>query len=341
MRLRLAGMTAAAALLLLNAPSARAATTEFGAARGVSAAADNSPHREGTVTRGGVTIHYLDWGGGGEPIVLVPGLGSTAHTFDEFAPLLAAQYRVISVTRRGFGQSGRPVSGYETPSLADDIRAVLDHLGLRRVTLVGHSMGGAEAVWLAVHHSERVARVVLLESYCYGCPQTAPPLAKQPAGRPPGRPSPTAADRRSVGALRAFNARLSGAKAPEAEVAATHRVEPDGRIAGRNEAADAASSVRSGLARSEIDRIRQPTLLILAVERGPEDAVRWIRPLVGPNRAWAQWSSDVHQSSQRAWATLFTQQQPRGLVRWVPGGAHHVYQSHPSTVASMLRAFIG
>lgn len=340
MRLRLTEAAIAASMLITIAQSAPSATIASLAEHSLVTWSDSSPHQEGTVLRSGVAIHYLDWGGQGEPIILLPGLGSTAHAFDEFAPLLSERNRIIGVTRRGFGQSGRPSEGYETPSLSADVLAVLNHLGLRRVTLVGHSMGGAEAVWLAVHHPDRVARVILLESYCYGCPQTPPPLAEKPAGRAPGRPSPTASDLSSASALRTFNARLSGATAPEAEVAATHRVLPNGGIAGRNEAAMAAAGVRSGLVKSEIDRVRQPTLLVLAVERGPEDAVRWIRPLVGADRAWAQWSSDLHQRSQQAWATLFARLQPSGVVEWVPGGAHHVYQSHPARVANIIKAFI-
>lgn len=323
------------------AGSELAARVSVARSTGVLTSLDDSLHRQGTVLSGGVAIHYLDWGGAGEPIVLIPGLGSSAHTFDEFAPLLATQYRVVGITRRGYGQSGQPTSGYETRSLSEDVLAVLNQLGLRRVTLVGHSLGGAEAVWLAVHHPSRVSRVILLESYCYGCPQTPPPLAEKPPGRPPARPSPTSADRQSFGALREFNARLTGATAPEAEIAATHHVEPDGTVGGRNEAGVAAVSIRAGLARSEIERIRQPTLLVLAVERGPEDAVRWIRPLVGPDSAWAHWSADVHQRSQRAWATLFNHLQPRGEIKWVPGGSHHVYQSNASDVAAIIQAFIG
>ena len=138
-------------------------------------------HREAYAVRDGVRLHYLTGAGSGEPAVFRPGLRSTAHTFDEFAPRLQGRYRPIAITRHGFGQSGRPPVGYDTPTHAADGLAVLDALGFERATLVGQSLGGAEAVWLAVHHMERVRRVVLLASYCFGCPQAMPPHTSPPA----------------------------------------------------------------------------------------------------------------------------------------------------------------
>ncbi len=301
---------------------------------------DQAPHREGFVARDGVRIHFLDWGGTGEPLILLAGLGSTAHTFDEFAPRLTPRYRVIAVTRRGFGQSDWPARGYDTPSLAADVIAVLDTLQLGRVTVVGHSMGGAEAVWLAVHVPTRVVRVVMLESYCYQCNQTAPLMPTMPAVRAPTRPSATKTDFQSVDALRSFNSRVSGATFPTSELAVTHAVQADGRITGRHESAVAREAVRRGLARSELERVRQPTLLLLAVERNAEDAVRWLRPLKGDARVWAEWSATVHQRSQQAWATAFKLVQPNGVVEWIPGGVHQVYTSDPVPVVKALQRFV-
>jgi len=104
-------------------------------------AADASPHREGWVSRGEVHVHYLDWGGTGEPIVFLPGLGSSAHTYDAFAPRLRDGFRPVAITRRGFGQSGRPTTGYDTPSLAADVLAVLDSLKLTQVKRSGSALG--------------------------------------------------------------------------------------------------------------------------------------------------------------------------------------------------------
>jgi non-heme chloroperoxidase len=58
-----------------------------------------------------VKLEVLDWGGTGRNLVLLAGLGNTAHVFDSLGPKLAAHHHVIGITRRGFGQSSAPHSG--------------------------------------------------------------------------------------------------------------------------------------------------------------------------------------------------------------------------------------
>lgn len=55
-----------------------------------------------------VKLEVLDWGGTGRNLVLLAGLGGTAHVFDSLGPKLAVHYHVIGITRRGFGQSSAP-----------------------------------------------------------------------------------------------------------------------------------------------------------------------------------------------------------------------------------------
>jgi len=59
-----------------------------------------------------VKLAVLDWGGTGRPVVLFTGFGNTAHVFDDFAPKLTSQYHGYGITRRGFGASSVPPSGY-------------------------------------------------------------------------------------------------------------------------------------------------------------------------------------------------------------------------------------
>src|SRR3954463_298569 len=82
-------------------------------------AQDASPHRVRfyTVDRNG-RLEILDWGGSGRAVVLLTGLGATAHDFDEFALKLSSTYHVYAVTRRGFGNSGAPPFGYDSDELA-------------------------------------------------------------------------------------------------------------------------------------------------------------------------------------------------------------------------------
>ena len=92
----------------------------------------------------GVQLEVLDFGGSGRPIVLLAGFGNTAHVYDELAPKLTGAGHVYAVTRRGFGVSSRPQSGYDVSRLGEDVLAVIETLRLEKPVLVGHSMAGQE-----------------------------------------------------------------------------------------------------------------------------------------------------------------------------------------------------
>ena len=126
---------------------------------------DGSPHQTRLVrVDSGVQLEVLDWGGSGRPVVLLAGLGGTAHDFDAFAPKLAATCHVYGVTRRGFGHSSTPPSGYDADTLGDDVLAVIDSLGLRRPVVAGHSMAGEELSSIGSRHPERVSGLIYLEA---------------------------------------------------------------------------------------------------------------------------------------------------------------------------------
>ena len=115
------------------------------------------------VTLDGVRFHYLDWGGDGDPLLLLAGLGCTAHVFTELAPHLSDRFRVLALTRRGHGLTDQVQSGHALADAAEDARRLLDALGIERAHVVGHSMGGGEVSALAARHPGRVARVVYLD----------------------------------------------------------------------------------------------------------------------------------------------------------------------------------
>lgn len=112
----------------------------------------------------GVELEVLDWGGGGRPIVLLAGLGNTAHVFDALASRLTGFGRVLGVTRRGYGASSRPESGYEVRRLGEDVVAVLDVLEFQSPILVGHSLAGVEISYVASRHPEKIAGAVYLDA---------------------------------------------------------------------------------------------------------------------------------------------------------------------------------
>ncbi|HTR79234.1 MAG TPA: alpha/beta hydrolase, partial [Gemmatimonadaceae bacterium] len=119
-------------------------------ARAFSGYVDEAPHRVGFVTVAkGVRLEYLDFGGSGPPLVLLAGIGNTAHAYDDFAPGFTDRFHVVAITRRGFGASSHPDTGYSIPTLAHDIKVVLDSLHLGRVDVMGHSFAGQEMTHFA------------------------------------------------------------------------------------------------------------------------------------------------------------------------------------------------
>ena len=92
----------------------------------------------------GVKLEVLDWGGSGEPVLLLAGHGDSGHVFDDFAPQLAHGFHVFAITRRGFGASSQPEQGYDLARMVEDIARVTETLKLKRVNLVGHSIAGDE-----------------------------------------------------------------------------------------------------------------------------------------------------------------------------------------------------
>jgi len=98
----------------------------------------------GTQNEAPIKIHYEDHGSG-QPVVLIHGYPLNGNSWErQERQLLAANYRVISYDRRGFGQSSQPTDGYDYDTFAGDLNALLEHLDLEDVVLVGFSMGSGE-----------------------------------------------------------------------------------------------------------------------------------------------------------------------------------------------------
>jgi len=98
-----------------------------------------------------VQLEVLDWGGTGRPVVLLAGLGNTAHVYDDFAERLSETCHVYGITRRGYGASTHANSGYTVDRRVNDVLQVLDALKLVAPVLVGHSSGGPLLSKIADH----------------------------------------------------------------------------------------------------------------------------------------------------------------------------------------------
>jgi pimeloyl-ACP methyl ester carboxylesterase len=152
-------------------------------------AADESRH--GFAPVNGIKLHYIDWGGTGPAILFLTGLGDSADSFDSLAMRFTDRFHVWGLTRRGQGQSDKPDSGYDPQSLADDVRAFMDAIGIPRATLIGFSVAGSEMTRFATRYPSRIDRLVYMDAaddYMSGYelatnPRTRYPL---PLPDPPG-----------------------------------------------------------------------------------------------------------------------------------------------------------
>src|SRR5262249_51332232 len=136
------------------------------------------------------------------------------------------RFRVIGITRRGFGRSSRPANGYDLSTRARDDIAVLDSLNIRRAVIVGHSVAGTELSALAAGYPDRVDKLVYLDALDIG----SDGWASLP--QPPRAPELTAADLVSVQRLAAASARDDGFRRPLAATCNMIRSDSSGRVVG-------------------------------------------------------------------------------------------------------------
>jgi esterase len=116
------------------------------------------------VVLGGMRLHYLDWGGSGAQLLFLHGGGLTAHTWDLVCLALRASSRCIALDQRGHGDSDWSASlDYGTEAHVRDLEALIEHLGLERPVLVGHSMGALNALSYAAHHADSLAGLVIVD----------------------------------------------------------------------------------------------------------------------------------------------------------------------------------
>jgi pimeloyl-ACP methyl ester carboxylesterase len=110
----------------------------------------------------GVTLHVVDWGGTGDPLLFLPSWASTSHVFDEFAPRFANEHHVLVMNVRGHGPSSKPERGYTIERLTKDVEVVLDKLDISRVTLVGLSRSASLVTQFAAMYPNRVKGLIYL-----------------------------------------------------------------------------------------------------------------------------------------------------------------------------------
>lgn len=125
-----------------------------------------TPWREGFVETPEVRLRYLEWSDPGQaPLLLLHGIGQTAHTWGYFATAMQRHYRVIAIDQRGHGDSSwAPDGDYSPAAHARDLDAFIEQLKLESFALIGFSMGGRNAIGLTDRHPTKVRRLVIVDA---------------------------------------------------------------------------------------------------------------------------------------------------------------------------------
>jgi non-heme chloroperoxidase len=300
--------------------------------------------RERIIAANGTTLHTIDYGGVGVPIVFLAGLGNSAHIFDEFAPRFTNAGHVLAFTRRGYGQSGRPTTGYDARSLANDVVALLDSLRLTRAVLVGHSVAGDELSEVAASHPGRVLGVAYIDA-AFDRSATLARVAEAIAinALPPTPPDPTASDTRTLAAFQSWLARLRGYVAPLADVRATYRTDAAGRVTGTSDEPSAALRIVEGERAPQLSAISGPMLLMYAVNRSVATEFPWIATLTTQRAAaesqaarYLDWQQRFEAQQRAVWRAA----RPAAQVVEVANGSHYLFLTNADAVESALRTFI-
>lgn len=115
----------------------------------------------------GVRLHYLV-AGKGHPVILLHGYAQNSHMWRPLIPQLAKTHTVIAPDLRGFGQSSKPMTGYDKKTMAQDIHALAQWLGYQHVVVVGHDIGLMVAYAYAAQYPNEVDRIALMDAFLPG-----------------------------------------------------------------------------------------------------------------------------------------------------------------------------
>jgi pimeloyl-ACP methyl ester carboxylesterase len=129
-----------------------------------SPAAVAAPAEGSVASADGVPIHYRATGRGEPTVVLVHCWGCSSEEWTDVVPALAATHRVVTLDLAGHGRSGKGRTAWTVPAFTGDVRAVMDHLGVQKAILVGHSMAGAIVIDAAAAMPSRVVGVIPVDA---------------------------------------------------------------------------------------------------------------------------------------------------------------------------------
>jgi len=293
----------------------------------------------------GAAIQYLDWGGRGDTVVLLAGLGDTAYIWSEFAPRLVPSYRVVAITRRSYGGSGSAKS-HDAGESAEDVVALLNHIGVRKASLVGHSLAGDEMTAFAIAHPDRAQALVYLDA---AYDRKFVLQVTRAARNPLPAKQPTAADYSSLEAYLAYFQRGDAypgiyyrriwSEAVRKNIEQSVVVDGSGRVSPRTAPSEFAEFVRTaGVSSPNYGATRAP---ILAIYADPSEAVGLpVGATAELRREVQQYQQDVvARCTNESVAQLRSARSDAEIVE-IPGGLHHLFIQKPDAMAQQITDFL-
>lgn len=303
----------------------------------------------------GVKLEVLDWGGSGQPIVLLAGSGNTAHVFDDFAEKMSGISHVYGITRRGYGASSHPASGYSEQRLADDVLAVLNSLKIAKPVLVGHSMAGEELTRLGDEHSDRLAGLVYLDAAAdpTDFPASSPAylaLFEKLPVEMRTRPEITDSDLKSFQAYRDWQLRTRGVALPESELRSTREAHSDGSVGDDTESDEIHKAIGDGAQKRDYSKIRVPILAFFTMNcsrnvkgnyaciehpRKPEYQAKDAQELADMKAF-----NDATSAYIDRWKNNLQNASAGVRIIDLPGANHYLFLSNEADVLTEIRAFL-
>lgn len=281
-----------------------------------------------------VRLEVLDWGGEGQPLVFLTGFGNTAHVFDEFAPKFTDQYHVYAITRRGFGQSSKPKTGYDMGTLAHDVLIVLDSLHIPEALLVGHSIAGDEMSKFASSYPDRVDKLVYLDA-AYDRSNLLQLFAKLPP-----QPTPTAKDSASVANFSRGIEEITGVSMPAEEIRETAIFSKEGKYLRDVTPEFVFPATLSKLERPDYRHIYCPALAIYARHSTVRGDFPCYDRFDSTDRKKAIAAFPMMTKFTTDQENLFRKEVAKGTVTGIKDANHYVFISHPAETEKLVRDFL-
>ncbi len=292
----------------------------------------------------GIRLHYLDWGGEGDPLVIIPGMGCTAYIFAEFAPRFTDHFRVLALTRRGHGDSEIPESGYDVDTLTEDLRQFLDALGIERASLVGHSMGYLELSRFAELYPQRVIKLVFLDAaYDRTAAEDKAMFAKNPIPKMvPPWPESYDSPEHFIATVRRNLPSLDTIWGPVMDEEARHTLKqsPEGRTVEKMpESVGSALNQTMATYRADYGCIQAPVLSFFAIQEGgfflSDDY------MTAEQKAEVlEWFQAVRKPHLMNHLEQFRREAPRARVVEIPDGHHYCFIKQAELVFAEMRRFL-